>query len=572
MQINFEYIRWKNLLSTGNQWTEIQLNRSKSTLIVGKNGAGKSTFLDALMYLLYGKPYRDINKPQMVNSISGKGLLVEGQFRIGKKKYFVRRGDWPGIFEVHVNNEMIKPTASSVDDQKNFVKNILKISDKSFRQVVVLGSANYIPFMQLQTGDRRKIIEDLLDIQIFSVMNSLLSKKVSTNKSEILEVDTQLRIVQSRIDLGKKHIEELRQNNEDLIAQRHAKINETNDDVHECLVIIKDLSSRAKELTASLEARARVTNKIDKIREMERQLVERSKKLRKDIQFFMDNEDCPTCKQGIQHDFREHAKAIRSSKLGEVNSAIQKLDDEYKKMIARLEEIGDVNEQIALLNQQIAQNNNSIAFHNRNILALRQEIEELRTKSEKLATDQTDLTDNLKELGVQNKLKEKLIKHQSVLEIASVLLKDSGIKTRIIKQYVPIMNKLINKYLAQMDFFANFELDESFSEKIKSRHRDEFSYSNFSEGEKARIDLALLFTWRAIAKLRNSAGANILVMDEVFDGSLDASGVDELLKIIETVTGDAHVFVISHKDTMFDKFHSIIEFEKVKNFSQIVKR
>lgn len=569
MKIEFDFVRWRNLLSYGNYWTEVKLNKSHTTLIVGPNGVGKSVFLDALMYALYGKPARDINKPQMVNSIIGKSLMVETGFRIGKKEYFVRRGDWPGIFEVYVNGELQKASASKLDDQKNFVKNVLKMSDKSFKQIVILGSANYIPFMQLSSGDRRKIIEDLLDIQIFSVMNHLLSRKLSINRSDIQEADTEIRIINERIELNKRHIATLRQNNDELIEQRKGRIDDIAKELAKLVEQSEYLNSKIAELQVKLENHGKLNRKLEKLVTLEKQLEDRARKLKKDIEFFHDNENCPTCKQGIQHDFKEQATAVRQERLNEIDSALAKLGRQYEEVRKELAEYGNVQSEIAKYNEELFGINSSISFNNKNAIALRQEIEELEKKTDKIEIGEGELNSNLKELSRKTKVKERLSKHQSVLEVASVLLKDTGIKTKIIKQYIPIMNKLINKYLAQMDFFCNFELDENFNEKIRSRHRDVFSYNNFSEGQKARIDLALLFTWRAVAKLRNSAGTNILVMDEVFDGSLDANGTEELLKIIQDLVGDTHTFVISHKDTMYDKFHSVIEFEMVQNFSHM---
>jgi DNA repair exonuclease SbcCD ATPase subunit len=572
MRIEFEFVRWKNLLSYGNYWTEFTLNKTSSTLIVGPNGVGKSVFLDALMYLLYGKPARDINKPQMVNSIIGKGLMVEGQFKIGKKTYFVRRGDWPGIFDVYVNGELQKATASKVEDQKNFVKNVIKMSDKSFKQIVILGSANYVPFMQLSAGDRRKIIEDLLDIQIFSVMNALLTKKVSVNKAEIQETDTEIRILQVEIDADKKHIETLKQNNDELIVAREAKIEEAMEEVARWMAANKDIQGEIDELAQGTSDQEKLSRRLNKLTDMEKQLEDRARKLKKDISFFHENDDCPTCKQGIGHDFKAEATETREKRLNEISEALEKLNTQYQDVTEALGRISEINNQIAELNGTIYDNNSMIAFHNRNITALTQEIDDLRGKTDQIEIGQNELNFHLKELSRKSKVKERLSKNQSIMEVASVLLKDTGIKTKIIKQYIPIMNKLINKYLAQMDFFCNFELDENFNEKIKSRHRDEFGYNNFSEGQKARIDLALLFTWRAVARLRNSAGTNILVMDEVFDGSLDAQGTEELLRIIQDLVGDTHIFVISHKDALYDKFHSVIEFEMVKNFSQMKRK
>lgn len=569
MRIDFEFVRWKNLLSYGNYWTEIQLNRSSSTLIIGKNGVGKSTFLDALMYLLYGKAARDINKPQMINSINGKGLLVEGQFRIGKRTYFVRRGDVPAIFEIHIDGVLQKPSASRVDDQKNFVKNVLRMTDKSFKQIVILGSANYVPFMQLTAADRRKIIEDLLDIQIFSAMNQLLYKRSQINRAELLEVDTELRILQDRIELSKKHLATLKLNHEELVETREIKIQGCQDEIASCLTRIEANRAEVLAFQEGVKDHDKLNRKLEKLATMEKQLEDRARKLRKDITFFHENENCPTCKQGIQHDFKAEATTVRQARLNEISDALVQLNKSYDEVRLQLNEIGNVHDQIMKLNEVIYDFNTQINFQNKVISELQQEIDQLREKNTKFNSDENELNSHLKDLTKKSKVKERLSKHQAVIEVAGVLLKDSGIKTKIIRQYVPIMNKLINKYLAQMDFFCNFELDENFNERIRSRHRDVFGYNSFSQGQKARIDLALLFTWRQIAKLRNSAGTNLLVMDEVFDGSLDTSGTEELLKIIQDLVGDTHIFVISHKDTLFDKFHSVIEFEMNKNFSQL---
>lgn len=572
MIINFKAVRWQNVLSTGNQFTEIRLDKSKSTLVIGKNGAGKSTMLDALMFGLYGKPYRKINKPQLMNTINRKGLLVEVEFNIGRKKYMVRRGINPDIFEIYENGKLKPQDAKARDYQKHFVKTILKLSDKAFKQVVVLGSANYVPFMQLDSYQRREIIEDLLDIKVFSVMNVILGEKRSTAKGQLLEVDTDIRILESSVDLCKQHIQSLKQSNEELIDKKQQKVNELQGLIDEVQTSNEGLIKQVGLLSAEIADHPKTSSRHQKILEMEKKLEDRSRKIKKDIQFFEENAECPTCRQEIDDEFKKSTVDGRKTKLQEVVDALKQIESEYNKTSMRLAEIERVNKEIAALNQEIFTNNNSINHYNRNISDLNNEIESLQEQGQKIENDQNDLNNHLKKLREKNKVKENLVKHQNLLEIANVMLKDTGIKTKIIRQYVPIMNKLINKYLQSMDFFSNFELDESFNESIKSRHRDEFSYSSFSEGEKARIDLALLFTWRAVSKLRNSAGTNILIMDEVFDGSLDASGSDELLKIIETITPDTNIFVISHKDALYDKFHSVIEFEKVKNFSQIRKQ
>jgi DNA repair exonuclease SbcCD ATPase subunit len=572
MIIHFTKVRWQNFLSTGNQFTEILLDKSKSTLIVGRNGVGKSTLLDALMFALYGKPYRKINKPQLMNTITKKGLLVELEFRIGKKKYMIRRGVNPDIFEIYENGKLRPQDAKARDYQKEFIKNILKLTDKAFKQVVVLGSANYTPFMQLETYARREIIEDLLDIQIFSVMNLMLAEDRSHVKGDISNVDTDIRILESKIEMSKSHLQKLQQKNDDLIKARSNKINQLQADIEMLQGTGQVLMEDVNRLRESISDADKTASRHQKIMDMEKRLEDRQKKIRKDIEFFENHSECPTCQQGIEEHFKHDHLSSRREKLNEVIEALQQILVEYEKTAARIAEIGEVNTEIARLNQEIFSNNNSITHFNNNIKDLQNEIESLQEQGEKIENDQSDLNNHLKELRSKTKVKENLVKHQNLLEIANVMLKDSGIKTKIIKQYVPIMNQLINKYLQSMDFFINFELNESFSESIKSRHRDEFSYASFSEGEKARIDLALLFTWRAVSKLRNSTGTNLLIMDEVFDGSLDASGSDELLKIIEMITPDTNIFVISHKDQLYDKFHSVIEFEKVKNFSQIRKQ
>ena len=568
--IVFKKLRWQNLLSTGNQFTELDLNRSSSTLVVGENGAGKSTFIEALTFALYGKPYRNINKPQLLNSITGKGLLVEVEFSIGKKEYMIRRGMKPNIFEIYQNGQMLNQNAGARDDQEFLEKNILKLNFKSFSQIVVLGSANYVPFMQLPSMQRRAVVEDLLDIQIFSVMNSLLKDKVNANREDMSDVDYKIRLLEQKIELHSKHIDTLKSNNDDLILQKRAKIDE-----HEKAVVlhratVEGLMSQVADLNEQIADQNKIESKKTKLVQMESSLEDRVRKLNREIQFFHDHDNCPTCKQGIDHDFKTKTLDARSSKKGEIEEALTKIESEITTTQDRLNFINRTNDQIQQFNASILSNNQQISFYQRYINDLNREIEDLVEQGNKIHTDMDDTEQYEKELAGHNKQKELLTKQKAVYDIAAHLLKDTGIKTRIIKQYVPVMNKLINKYLAAMDFFVNFELDEQFNETIKSRFRDEFSYASFSEGEKMRIDLALMFTWRAIAKLRNSASTNLLIMDEVFDSSLDSSGTEEFLKILETLTQDTNTFIISHKgDQLFDRFHSIIKFEKHSNFSRI---
>lgn len=568
--ILFKTIRWQNMLSTGNQFTEVALDRSKSTLIVGENGAGKSTILDALSFALYGKPFRNINKPQLLNSMTQKNLVVECEFMVGSKHFRVKRGIKPMIFEIYQNGEMINQNSNARDYQDYLEKNILKLSFKSFGQIVILGSANYLPFMQLPAHSRREVIEDLLDIQIFTTMNNLLKEKITTNKSAITDVDYQINLIENKIELTQKHIDSLKTNNDHLIKQKQDLIAEINDRVQQTVHEIEVQSGYLLEKSELIADADKVTAKRTKLVELENQLEVKIRNLRKEINFYHDNDSCPTCRQGIDHDFKNETISDREGKRADVEDALVKIEDEILTINNRVNEITEINKEITAINTKITELNSDVRSWNNSIKTLELEIEGLRTNTGVIDSSKGDLDLLNNQLVVQQQRKEELANERQVIEVAGVLLKDTGIKTRIIKQYVPIMNKLINKYLAAMDFFVQFELDENFNEKIKSRFRDEFSYASFSEGEKMRIDLALMFTWRAIAKLRNSASTNLLIMDEVFDSSLDVGGTEEFLKILEGLTGDTNTFIISHKgDQLYDKFHSVIKFEKHANFSRI---
>jgi DNA repair exonuclease SbcCD ATPase subunit len=568
--ILFKAIRWQNMLSTGNQFTEVKLDRSKSTLIVGENGAGKSTILDALSFALYGKPFRNINKPQLLNSMTQKNLVVECEFMVGSKHFRVKRGIKPQIFEIYQNGEMMNQNSSARDYQEYLEKSILKLSFKSFGQIVILGSANYLPFMQLPAHSRREVIEDLLDIQIFTTMNNLLKEKITTNRSAITDTDYQINLIENKIELTLKHINSLKINNDHLIRQKEEMIEEVNGLVCQAERDIAVQAGHLTVLTAKVSDSDKVTSKKSKLLELESQLESKVRTLKKEIRFYHDNDSCPTCRQGIDHDFKNETIEDRKNKEQEVSDALVKIENEITTINDRIVEITEINAKITVHNTKITELNSDIRSWNNSIRTLEAEIDNLEKNTTIIDASNEDLSVLNKQLSVQQKYKEELANERQVIEVAGVLLKDSGIKTKIIKQYVPIMNKLINKYLAAMDFFVQFELDENFNEKIKSRFRDEFSYASFSEGEKMRIDLALMFTWRAIAKLRNSASTNLLIMDEVFDSSLDVGGTEEFLKILEGLTAETNTFIISHKgDQLFDKFHSVIKFEKHKNFSRI---
>ena len=558
------------MLSTGNQFTEVALDRSKSTLIVGENGAGKSTILDALSFALYGKPFRNINKPQLVNSMTQKNLVVECEFMVGSKHFCVKRGIKPQIFEIYQNGEMINQNSSARDYQEYLEKSILKLSFKSFGQIVILGSANYLPFMQLPAHARREVIEDLLDIQIFTTMNNLLKEKIATNKASISEADYQINLIENKIELTNKHINSLKTNNYHLIKQKQLLIDELMSEILLTEMALTRENNKLKDMLDQITDSEKVNSKRTKLIELENQLESKIRTLKKEITFYHDNDSCPTCRQGIDHDFKNETISEREIKQNEVTDALSKIETEINAINERVNQITAINKEITAINTKITELNSDIRSWNNSIKTLQTEIDGLEKNTEVIDESKGDLDLLSSQLVGQQKHKEELANERQVIEVAGVLLKDSGIKTRIIKQYVPIMNKLINKYLAAMDFFVQFELDENFNETIRSRYRDDFSYASFSEGEKMRIDLSLMFTWRAIAKLRNSASTNLLIMDEVFDSSLDVGGTEEFLKILEGLTGETNTFVISHKgDQLYDKFHSVIKFEKHANFSRI---
>lgn len=568
--IYFNKLRWQNLLSTGNQMTEVQLDRSKSTLILGENGAGKSTILDALSYVLYGKAFRNINKPQLVNSMTNKNLLVECEFLIGKNAFLVKRGMRPNLFEIYQNGVLINQNSSNKDYQDYFEKQLLKLSFKSFSQIVVLGSANYLPFMQLPAHGRREVIEDLLDIQIFSTMNTLLKEKSIENRNELHEAGHKINLIENKIELAEKHLTNIQTNNDELIKGKQGLVEELNSRVDTAMQLVTSYQVELSDLNQQIQDNDKVTSRKQKLISMESSLETKLSKFKKEIDFYHNHDDCPTCRQGLDHEFKTNRISNRQGKSQEVSDALMQIETEINKLSLRIEEIKMILDEIGVINNNIMSQNTDIRSWQNSISTLIEEIQTIRNNTRAIDIGNDDIDTFKTDLKNTKTHKEELTHHRQVLEVAGILLKDTGIKTKIIKQYVPVMNKLINKYLAAMDFFVQFELDENFNETIKSRYRDDFSYASFSEGEKMRIDLSLMFTWRAIAKLRNSASTNLLLMDEVFDSSLDVGGTEEFMKILEGLTQDTNTFVISHKgDQLYDKFHSVIKFEKHKNFSRI---
>jgi len=559
-----------NLLSTGNVFTEVSLDTHGQTLIVGENGAGKSTILDALSFVLYGKSFRKINKPQLVNTINEKNLLVECDFSIGNRTYKVRRGIKPTVFEIYIDGSLLNQDAESVDYQDVLEKQILKLNHKTFSQVVVLGSASFVPFMQLAAQPRRDIIEDLLDIQVFTTMNTLLKEKIATNKNNLVDVDYRISNTEDKINIEKQHLSVLEQNKDDLVKQKTQQIDYYIEQVKNANSQATTLLHEITELQSTINDQSKVRSRQEKILTLSRRIDINLEKAQKDEEFFKAHDNCPTCRQGIADGHKASILKETSSKLYEIQQGKQKITEELAAISARLIEITNITSIITAKQNEVSTKQIQVAAWEKFVQDTQKEIDTLVVDNDFNANKDRliDLQNKLQELG---QLKEKLVREKSVYDVAGVLLKDAGIKTKIIRQYIPVINKLINKYLAAMDFFVNFELNENFEEKIKSRFRDDFSYSSFSEGEKSRIDLALLFTWRAIAKLRNSASTNILILDEVFDGSLDARGNEELLKILQTLTEGSNVFVISHKtDAFLDKFERVLKFEKHKNFSRMI--
>ena len=569
--IIFSKIRYKNFLSTGAAFTEIYLNKSPNTLIIGKNGAGKSTILDALCFGLFGKPFRKINKPNLLNSINQSGAVVEVEFSIGKKFYKIVRGIKPNVFEIYCNDVLMNQDAASKDYQEVLEKNILKLNFKSFTQVVILGSASFVPFMQLSPADRRTIIEDLLDIQIFSSMNGLVKEKMSAIKDSTIKTKHSWELKNEQLTWVKASIAEHQNRNTEEIEKKKQEVNQSIDQSFTIQRDIELIQKHIDVLQSKIADKLAVEKKSKKLLQLESKIETNIKKNEKDIAFYEEHDNCPTCRQTIDGDFKTDQVNERKSKVSTQRQGLEEIATQIAQANQRVEEIQNIIKHINAHNNEIIKHNSTISAVNQYIGKLQREIQELTNRKDTLEEENEKLKTLKEELVVLNQQQEELATEKQYYEFAGSLLKDTGIKTKIIRQYLPIMNKLINKYLTAMDFFVNFNINEQFEETIKSRHRDEFSYANFSEGEKMRIDLALLLTWRQIAKLKNSTNTNLLILDEVMDSSLDVSGTEEFLKLIHEMGADTNVFVISHKsDQLFDKFRSVIRFEKHNNFSRMV--
>jgi DNA repair exonuclease SbcCD ATPase subunit len=569
--IVFKKLSWKNFLSTGNQPNTVLLNKSTTTLIIGKNGEGKSTILDALCFALFGKPFRNINKSQMINSINGKNALVEIEFSIGQKEYKIIRGIKPNIFEIWLDGEMVNQDAASRDYQKILEQQILRLNYKTFTQVVILGSASFVPFMQLSPGQRREVIEDILDIRIFSTMNTLLKEKQNATKDEISRVESEISLAKQRVESQNAIIKTLSSAKEESINAILAKIANNEETVRTTNLLVSNLGNEISTLREKTVSRAKLDENIETAKHLRSKLSSKIEECENNKVFFDENHVCPSCTQEITEDHKVKVLGEIHQRITEDNQKVQELESALSKLQTQLQQIAEITVQIADKTIELSTHNSAITILNRQNVEMRDEVDNAKVDTGNIDEEKNKLRELAKEAMVNINRKNELDSEKELHEVSGILLRDTGIKTAIIREYLPVMNKLINQYLNQMDSYIHFELDESFNETIKSRFRDEFTYASFSEGEKMRIDLAILFTWRQIAKLKNSVNTNLLMLDEIFDSSLDVNGTDYFLNLMNTLGEQSSVFVISHKgDQLFDKFRSVIKFEKRNDFSVIV--
>lgn len=568
--IIFKSVRWKNLLSTGNNFTEVKLNEKHTTILLGQSGSGKSTLLDAIAFALFNRPFRNINKNQLVNMVNQKNCIVEIEFSIGTQNYLIRRGIKPTVFEIYCDNVLVNQDSHSKDYQQYLERNILKFNFKAFTQIIVLGASNFTPFMQLKPADRRVIIEGLLDIEIFSVMNTLLKQKNSTLKQAIQETEFASSIIKEKITIQEKYLSELSKDKEDKIQENLALIEKHKTDIQKIRTDNDQLRDSIALLQNKIDFKTDLVAQIEKIRDIKSKIDTNIKKTKKEIVFYEEHDNCPTCSQHIPDDFKASEIEKKGVKISEWQCGITDAESALSKFLERMEEVKRTEEEIEKLTYQIGKNESVINGINQFIKKIAQDTLDLKEQQ----SAPKEKTDELQKLSQEAEKLESAREHQSiqknVQDLATMLLKDNGVKARIIKQYLPLINKHTNVFLNAMNFFVSFHIDEEFNESIKSRGRDDFSYENFSEGEKQRIDLALLFTWRTIAKMKNSVNTNLLIMDEVLDSYLDTSATENVLALLNSdMFRDTNVFVISHKETISDKFHKTIRFTKNKNFSNI---
>jgi DNA repair exonuclease SbcCD ATPase subunit len=568
--IVFKSVQWKNFLSTGNSPNKVLLNKSTTTLIIGKNGEGKSTILDALCFSLFGKPFRNINKGQLVNSINGKGCSVEIEFDINGKEYKIIRGIKPNVFEIWQDGEMINQDAASRDYQKILEQQILKLNYKTFTQVVILGSASFVPFMQLPTTQRREVIEDILDIRIFSTMNSLLKEKVQETKDAIATIENEISTAKTKVDSQTQLIKTINEAKTTAIESIGAKISSNSTEILSCESEISTILEEINTLKASINDKETVAEDIDKAKSIRSKLLQKIETCEHNTEFFSEHDVCPSCSQDIAEEYKEGIIKDLNAKMLDNNTKISELETILTNLNEKLLQINKVVEQITDKNIELSTRNSTITLLNKQMRELEAETQRVKSDTTNIDEEKGKLKDLAKEAIGKIGQKTQLQEQRNLEDVANILLKDTGIKTAIIREYLPIMNKLINKYLQAMDAYIHFELDEAFNESVKSRFRDDFTYASFSEGEKMRIDLAILFTWRQIAKMKNSVNTNLLLLDEIFDSSLDTAGTDYFLNLMNTLGENSNIFVISHKgDQLFDKFRSVIKFEKRNDFSII---
>ena len=569
MNITFNKIRYKNLLSSGNVFTEIDLNKNKTTLISGSNGSGKSSILDAIVFGLYGKPFRKINKPQLINSINQKELLVELEFSVGAQTFLIRRGLKPAVFEIWKNGVLLNQDAASKDYQEYLEQNILKLNFKSFSQIVILGSATYVPFMDLPAGSRREIIEDLLDIQIFTTMNIILKEKINDNKQKIADNKYELDLIKSKIESAQENSESIRKIKEIEVEKIKEKMLETISKIDENTKCVEDIETEINANLETIQDKQSVKKKHESLKKLKTELTLKLSTFENDLLFYHDNDNCPTCKQGIDQNFKQHIVDEKQKNKKEINDAFIKLDDKILTVEKRLDEISTVEDIIQSLHLKAGGIRAEIKILKNTLISCKNDLQNAQKDVDEV--DMSKVEEYIKQLNDIQKEQENLYEDRETLGVAASMLKDGGIKTRIIRQYIPVMNKLINKYLALFDLFVDFRLDENFNEEIKSRFRDTFSYSSFSEGEKLRISLAVMLTWRAVAKLRNSVSTNLLIMDETLDGALDGTGIENLIDTLHNLNDNDNIFLISHRGDQFgEKFKAHIKFEKIKNFSHAI--
>ncbi len=567
--IEFKTIKWKNFLSTGNNFTEVNLNKHNKTLIIGENGAGKSTILDALCFGLFNRPFRKVNKSQLVNSVNLADCKVEIEFNIGKIAWKINRGMKPTIFELYKNGLQLNQSSSATDQQKWFEQNVLKLNYKSFTQIVVLGSSTFVPFMQLSAPGRREVIEDILDIRIFSTMNTVLKDRVKENKEAVSEIDHAISILKDKVDVQKRFIEDLKKQGQDNVVLWEEEINKMELEIESNQLELDRYMENIEALTKKMNDFPSPQQELNKLNEFNIKFRSKIQDMESTIKFLTSNDVCPTCNQEITEDFKNENINVSNKKISKLEFALTDIETKEKTLSDNLTKRNSFQKKISQNQNKINNCLSTIKWKQNKVKETENQITSLKSNTNSVDREREKMKTLIEQGKSQEIQRRQIGKRSTELKIIFDILKDSGVKSTIIRKYLPVMNNLINKHLQELEFYVNFNLDDTFNETIKSRFRDEFSYASFSEGEKMRIDLALLFTWREVAKLKNSVNTNILILDEIFDSSLDGNGTSDFINILRTVTDGNNVFIISHKEDMLhDKFDNVIQFKKVKNFSK----